>query len=168
MAFWRRHLRAFAATWLVFQAAWLIALVPRDCCAAHRLAETSCHESTSTTHCPMRAADGTPCPMHRGHSSPNSDQIASVEHHHEAARVERHHHAGAPERKDQAPLPTDCRLTGACDGPMAVLFGLLSNHGILPEAGAFIPNVEVRRVSTAVHDDLGGRFQPPDPPPPRA
>ena len=45
MALIRRRLRSCAATWLVFQVAWIAALVPRDCCAAHRPVETSCHES---------------------------------------------------------------------------------------------------------------------------
>jgi hypothetical protein len=44
----RAHLRSLAAAWLVFQAAFLLALVPIDCCAAHRpKADAKCHESTS-------------------------------------------------------------------------------------------------------------------------
>jgi hypothetical protein len=51
----RRHLRAWAATWLVIQALSLSALVPRDCCAAHRL------HKTPATHA---AGDEAACPMH--------------------------------------------------------------------------------------------------------
>ena len=34
----RRRLRFWVTTWLVFQVVSLSALVPRDCCAAHRVA----------------------------------------------------------------------------------------------------------------------------------
>jgi hypothetical protein len=117
MAVLRRKLRTVTITWLVFQAAWLIALVPRDCCAAHRPpAATTCHES-------MPAAQSS---------------------------------------------PVDCRLTGGCDGPMAALFALLSNHGIMPEFTAVIPDVEVSRITVIARENVGGQFHPPDPPPPRA
>jgi hypothetical protein len=44
----RRHLRVYVTAWLLFQAAALSAIVPRDCCAAHRpaAAKASCHEAT--------------------------------------------------------------------------------------------------------------------------
>ena len=51
---------------------------------------------------------------------------------------------------------------------MAALFALLSNHGILPDSTAIIPDVEVRRVNALADGQAGGRFQPPDSPPPRA
>ena len=45
----RRHMRFYAAAWLVFQAVSFSTLVPRDCCAAHRpvqaKAEKPCHEA---------------------------------------------------------------------------------------------------------------------------
>jgi hypothetical protein len=45
----RRHLRFYAAAWLIFQAASFSTLVPRDCCAAHRpvqaKTETTCHDA---------------------------------------------------------------------------------------------------------------------------
>ena len=128
MAFLRRNMRAFAGTWLLFQVTWLLALVPRDCCAGHRpaAAKPSCHESAPDTHA----------------------SSADVDH--------------------QSSKPVDCRLGGACDGPMAALFALLSNHGILPDSSAVIPNVDVHRVGTVVEGHARGRFQPPDPPPPRA
>jgi hypothetical protein len=166
MAMLRRKLRVVALTWLVFQVAWLTALVPRDCCAAHRPAE-NCHESASATHCPMRSADGTPCPMHRGHSGDNSHPTVSVEHHHEAAPTA-HQHRAPGSGHDRQSAPIDCRVTGACDGPMSALFALLSNHGILPESAATVPHVKIRHVDAVVHDHLGGQFQPPEPPPPRA
>jgi hypothetical protein len=127
MAFLRRNTRAFAATWLLFQVTWLLALVPRDCCAGHRPAapKSSCHESAAAAH--------TPAPdVHR------------------------------------SSMPIDCQLGRACEGPMAALFALLSNHGILPDLTAINPNVEVRRVSAIADAQAGGRFQPPDSPPPRA
>jgi hypothetical protein len=166
MGILRSRLRGLAVTWLLLQVAWVTALVPRDCCAAHRPAAKGCHESVSATHCPMRAADGTPCPMHRGHGGHNSAE-ASPEHHHGSAPAERHTTA-ATQRDYPAQAPADCRLTAGCDGPLAALFALLSNHGILPDSAAVSPNVEIRRITTTAPDRLGGRFQPPDPPPPRA
>jgi hypothetical protein len=65
MMSFRRRLRPLAAAWLLFQAATLSALIPRDCCAAHEShAPQPCHKPAAATYCPMPAADGTPCPMH--------------------------------------------------------------------------------------------------------
>jgi hypothetical protein len=45
----RRHLRVYVAVWLMFQAAALSSIVPRDCCAAHRpasaKADPACHDA---------------------------------------------------------------------------------------------------------------------------
>jgi hypothetical protein len=45
----RRHLRVYVTAWLMFQAAALSAVVPRDCCAAHRPVAAkpapACHEA---------------------------------------------------------------------------------------------------------------------------
>lgn len=70
--------------------------------------------------------------------------------------------------RGQMPSPSDCRLTGACDGPMAALIALLSSHGILPASTATLPANEVRPVSALIYENLLGRFEPPDSPPPRA
>jgi hypothetical protein len=51
----RRHLRAWASTWLVIQVLSLSALLPRDCCAAHRL-----HKGPAA----HGAADEAACAMH--------------------------------------------------------------------------------------------------------
>ena len=161
MACLRRNLRVFVTTWLMFQVAWLTALVPRNCCAAHRPAEKSCHESAAATHCPMRDATGRPCPMHRGHAGHDSPEPDPAEHHHQTLGSA--HHTQTP----SAPS-SDCRLSGVCDGPMAALFALLSNHGILPEATEALPSVAARQVAPPVHESLTGRFEQPDSPPPRA
>jgi hypothetical protein len=164
MAMLRRRLRIVALTWLVFQVSWLTALVPRECCAAHRPAETGAHESAAPAHCPMRAADGRPCPMHRGH---DSDPTAATRHHHDAAPAE-HRHDDSARTGERKSSPFDCRLTGGCDGPMAAVFTLLSNHGILPASTATAPNDAAGLVAIAARAGVAGRFQPPDPPPPRA
>jgi hypothetical protein len=52
----RRQLRAWTTVWLIVQALSLAALVPRDCCAAHR------SHAAPEAHAP---ADEAPCPMHR-------------------------------------------------------------------------------------------------------
>ena len=129
MAALRGRLRAFATTWLVFQVAWLAVLVPRDCCAAHRPAAASCHESAPV----------------------------------EATAAAGHHHAtSAPS------MPDDCRLTGACDGPMAGLLTLLSGHGILPSATAVPSHATVRPAWTPSLASVIPFFESPDSPPPRA
>jgi hypothetical protein len=64
----RRRLRLWATTWILLQVASLAALVPPECCAGHMPAagaEQGCHEKAAAARCPMKAADGTPCPMHR-------------------------------------------------------------------------------------------------------
>lgn len=72
----RRRLPLLVGAWLVFQAASLAAMLPRDCCAAHRPADAHetphCERTAPVPHCPMRAADGTPCPMHRV-ATPDND-----------------------------------------------------------------------------------------------
>ena len=143
----RRHLRMWATAWLVVQAGWVSALVPRDCCAAHQPATAhakgSCHESAADAHCPMPSADGTPCPMHRRQSEPG-------EHHHRSTKT------------------NECALRGTCEGPMAALFALLSNPGILPESVAAIPNSGIARAPLPARENIVSRRDSPDPPPPRA
>lgn len=140
----RRHLRLWATTWLVVQAGWVSALVPRDCCAAHQPATAhandSCHEPAAAAHCPMPSADGTPCPMHR------------------PAEPREHHQSSTNE----------CALRGTCEGPMSALFALLSNHGILPDSAAAIPNIGIASTSLPARENIVGRRDSPDPPPPRA
>lgn len=62
----RRHLRAWVAVWLVCQLGALSTLAERTCCAADAHAQSaSCHSEAAPRYCPMRAAGGAPCPMHR-------------------------------------------------------------------------------------------------------
>ena len=139
----RRHLQLWVATWLVFQVASLSALVPLDCCAAHRPAagdkEPSCHERTAATHCPMRAAGGAPCPMHRGG------------------------HSDAAEKPSN-----ECLMRGTCDGPMAAVFALLSNHGVLTDSFAMLPDRQGHYLTAHARENLISRLASLDPPPPRA
>ena len=148
MAPFRARLRLWATLWLICQAASLAAFVPRDCCADHRPVQPApapeaesahCHEPppAAETHCPMRAADGTPCPMHRGHG-----------------------------HQQQPAGDTDCALRGACGGPMTALVRLLSNHGILPESSAIGAPVAQRTLPPA-DERLVSRLDAPDSPPPR-
>ena len=102
----RRHLRLSVATWLVFQAVSLSVLVPLDCCAAHRPAardkEPGCHETAAATQCPVP-----PGPARRARCI----RVVTP--------------APAGESGDR------CSMRGTCDGPMAALFALLSNYGVL-------------------------------------
>ena len=139
----RRSLRLWVATWLVLQVASLSALVPRDCCAAHRpaanAAKRTCHQKAAATHCPMRAAGGAPCPMHRGGHS-------------EAADTSR----------------DNCTMRGTCSGPLTALFAQLSNHGVLPATLQVLPDVRQGAVTGGSEEHLLTRLASPDPPPPRA
>src|SRR5215207_9343713 len=112
----RRHLRFWVTTCLVFQVVSLSALVPRDCCAAHRVAtakqakDKSCHEEAAAAQaadaeqCPMPGATGAACPMHSaGHDS-------------------------APPAAGQR-----CSMQGTCGVPMAAMFVIISNQGVLTE-----------------------------------
>jgi hypothetical protein len=138
----RRRLRLWVAAWLLFQVASLSALVPRACCVPHRAAssdqEPNCHGNSAALHCPMRAADGTPCAMHQsGHHS--------------------------PEQK-----PSDrCSMRATCDGPVAALFALLANYGVLSDSFLIVPDVHADSVSLQTRLNLITRLAPPDSPPPR-
>jgi hypothetical protein len=138
----RRRLRLWVAAWLVFQVASLWALVPRDCCAAHRSrAEEArtCHDSAAATHCAIRAAGGMACPMHPGGPA-DADQRSS----------------------------NRCSMRGTCDGPMAALVPLLSNQGVLTDAVSIRPDLHPRTDAASPHERLISRLASPDPPPPRA
>lgn len=143
MAQLRRHLQLWVAAWLVVQVASLSALLPRDCCAAHRPAASSakpaCHEKAAAIQCPMRAADGTPCPMHRGDHS-------------EAADASR----------------DGCAMRSTCRGPMAALFAQLSNHGILTDQFQLLLDPHAGSAGVRPSENLITRLAPPDTPPPRA
>jgi hypothetical protein len=139
----RRHLRLSVATWLVFQAASLTVLIPLDCCGAHRPAASSqgpsCHENTAATHCPTRAAGGTPCPMHRGG------------------------HTDAGDRSSNR-----CSMRGTCNGPAAAMVALLSNYGVLADSFAMLPDLHTSSAAIHTRENLITRLASPDPPPPRA
>jgi hypothetical protein len=155
MKFSRGTIRRVAAIWLMLQMAWLTALVPRDCCAAHRptgSGDAKCHSQGPAAQCPMRAANGTACPMHSG-----------------AAGHGAHGQDPAAEHDPQSPTPSsECALRGVCAGPMAALLVLLANHGILPESTTAVPDVAVRSITSVVGEHVAGDRVPPDPPPPRA
>lgn len=78
MATIRRRLRTGAVIWILVQMAMLSSLVARDCCAAHRAdTQQGCHEEQRAVFCPMRSADGAPCPMHGGsHSHEQASRCA--------------------------------------------------------------------------------------------
>jgi hypothetical protein len=150
MATLRRRLRVCATIWLLFQTTWLLALVPRDCCAAHLPDDATCHRAASAVQCPMRGPDGRPCPMHREAAPPQADTAQGHEHQH-----------------GTDPTGSDCQLKGSCAGPMSALLTLLSNHGILPDATDVETDVTTSAARIGGHPDATGTSEPPDPPPPR-
>ena len=159
----RRHVRLWATAWLVLQAASLSAFVPRDCCAAHRpaVAKQTCHEVAPKAHCPMRAADGKPCPMHRApepaarHGDGTQDHGTHADH---DVMDNRSDGRPAPERR--------CVIGGTCQGPTFAL--VLSNPGLLPDGAVRMPQLAIAEPLGVVRSTPLARFQPPDPRPPRA
>ena len=144
MATIRRRLRFWAVAWLVFQAATLSALVPRQCCTAHPMAaaatEADCHEgapAAAEADCPM-AGDGTACPMHHGGHSDVNEGTAK------------------------------CSIRGMCDGPAATFLGSLANHGVLTDPLIITPDLHPKFNPPLVRERLIGRQASPDSPPPRA
>jgi len=87
----------------------------------------------------MRAASGTPCPMHRGD-------------HHEAANT---------------PV-SDCAMRGTCSGPMAAMVAQLSNYGVLPSQLSVPRDLHQGAGLLPVDERLVTRLAPPDSPPPRS
>ena len=152
MASCRRRLRLFATTCLVLQVAWLIAIVPSDCCPAHRAvqSERRCHQQVGANQCPMRTANGQPCPMHRGSSHHAHQNLAG----------------DTPDGTQTA--PDSCVLRGACGGPMAAFLTLRSAHGILPVSPVVGRDLELRSVTVASRHDPVGHVDSPEPPPPRS
>src|ERR1043165_6203125 len=121
MAIFRRHLRFFAAAWVLFQATSLSALVPRACCLAHQAAaaaKADCHEHAPAPDCEMSSADGAPCGMHHMHGSM--------------------HEPAAPTN----PKPiNECAVRGMCGGPLSALFAIFSTQGILTDSIKSLPDV---------------------------
>lgn len=176
MGFIRRHLLACTWLWLLGQAASVSALAPRDCCDAHHLRAATgtplCHEAAPGAECPMRDADGQPCPMHRAtakvptpappaapasahdHGNPTDPATVATPAHDHAV------HAAAPSAPTpsatapSAPAATDnnadtrCRMRGSCDGPVSVLGALF-----------WIPGIVATSAADAV--DAGTRTTPP-------
>jgi hypothetical protein len=129
---------------MVFQAASLSALVPRECCRAHRLeapaSQPGCHEQADAKPtCSMPSAGETECPMH--HAAANTV---------ESSKTDR------------------CSMRGTCEGPAATFMGLLTNHGLLRDA--FILSRHLHRTPMAIghSETLITRLASPDSPPPRA
>jgi hypothetical protein len=138
----RRHLRLLAAGWIVLQATSLSALVPFDVCATHLRSvdrQANCHTSSSPTPCPMRAADGRPCPMHRGTVHDQDQRSRDL-----------------------------CSMRGTCNPPVAALVALLSNHGVLTSSAQPLPDSSSSFSTMEAEEHPTTRLSPPDSPPPRA
>lgn len=149
MAWIRRHLRVVALTWLVGQAAAVSALSLGDCCAGHRtpaVKAPSCHGSedappTTSSTCPMRAAGGRACPMHREQAAHQSTD-----------------HAKAP--------GAGCSVRSSCAGPIAALTHVLSVQGVLPELVSVPVRLETsERIGILADASLTFVIRPESPPP---
>ena len=144
MAILRGRLRIWAAAWLVFQAASLSSLVPRECCRAHQheasSPKLSCHEQPAVMHhCQMQSAEGVRCPMHVGANANPTGDAAGV-----------------------------CSMRGTCDGPASTFLALLANHGVLTDSFAISPDLPRSFISLHTRENVIGRLASPDSPPPRA
>lgn len=148
MACLRRYLRSLTAAWLFWQIATLSAVIPADCCAGHRPAQDHSRSDTTAVHCPMKAAAGSQCPMHRRASG---------------ADTEHAYHATTP-----PPAPTaECRLVGTCPGPLAALIVVISNHAVLPVTAGLSPAFGAFDTFGPLYERPIGQWAPPDSPPPR-
>jgi len=80
----RSHLRACTVLWLLCQTLSLAALVPTDCCAAHRVASQAppdCHQAAAAADeavCPMHASAGDECPTHAASADAASSQPCAM------------------------------------------------------------------------------------------
>src|SRR5919112_4517457 len=152
----RRRLRFWAAAWLVFQAASLSALVPRECCLAHQhtgIQEAAddapaCHDAAQSQrevqpmamhHAANHSVEGPQCPMHHGADSRSGTQEAGP-----------------------------CSMRGMCNGPAATFLALLTNHGLLTDKFALSPVVHGHAPAFHTRENLIVRRTSPDSPPPRA
>lgn len=148
MGFIRRNLLVCTWLWLLGQVASVSALVPRACCDMHPVAGAAagCHETTPGAECPMRDADGQPCPMHRtsaavmGHDhhqqADASDVVQPFRHHRaqagsDQAAVDDHRaHTGQVAESAEA-TDARCRMRGSCNGPASALAALFWMPGVL-------------------------------------
>jgi len=136
----RRHLRLFAALWLLSQATTLGAFARQQCCVEPRptaAQQPGCHEPAPPP-CPMQHAAGRPCPMHR-------------------------HSATDPDRGDTA-----CKLRGSCSVPVDALAVVLSQHAVLIEPLALASIEPSGGIVAEPAQNTAARRPPPDSPPPRA
>jgi hypothetical protein len=73
------------------------------------------------------------------------------------------------DRHDREEQTSDrCSMRATCDGPVAAMFALLSNYGVLSESFLILPDVHADSVSLQTRENLISRLAPPDSPPPRA
>ena len=138
MTLFRRHLRFFAAIWILFQTTSLSALVPRACCLVHETASArtaaDCHQE--------------------------STDAQSMHHMRRAA----HQHSAPSSQKP----PGDCAIRGTCGGPLAAMFAIFSTQGVLTERIDSLPVLCWTPATVAATAQLIGLSAPPDAPPPRA
>src|SRR3954465_11166316 len=119
----RRRLRIVATAWLLFQVVSLSALVPPDCCDAHKAASAvageRCHENADSPYCPLRAQTGRACPMHQKAEAPE-------DHDHGAHAQVQQPAAGEHASHDPADR---CSLGSTCSAPLTALAVILASHG---------------------------------------
>ena len=145
----RRRPQFWVAAWLIFQGSALHALVPRDCCAAHRHGgdhQSAAHQGAPAEAAPA-AATSTGDHAHHGH------QMAA--------------------QPDAAPADTTpargCVMRGTCDGPMAAVLAVLSTQGVPPShIFTIVPDTRAAAVTLSAPEHLLSRLASPEPPPPRA
>ncbi len=134
MGFVRRHLGAWTLVWLSCQIASISALTVFDLRPlAHQ--DQDCLQAGPAEQCPMRGANGEPCPMHRGSHSDS--------------------HQG----------PATCTLRGTSDASGSELASLFSLVGVLPVVSATTiePEAAVRVVSVMVPAPIALALDTPPP-----
>jgi hypothetical protein len=161
----RRRLPLAVTLWLLFQVVSLSALVPLDCCDAHRPANVArqerCHETPESPYCPMRTRDGRACPMHQ---KAEADNLQA--HHGQLAAEEDAGLHDAPSRPESS--NSQCAIAATCTAPMTALAVILSNHGVVPANTWILPDADRTVLPQHQHEHLTSRQAAPDSPPPRA
>ena len=141
MALLRRYLRIWAAAWLILQGVAVSAFAPADCCARRRDAALRQDAATvaGETHCPMRGADGSVCPMHRD----------------------------GPAATGRSPEKNECAMRGTCNAPVDALATLLLNYGIPTAVVGTSIDRSIAEIPAAIRQHAEVLVGPPDAPPPR-
>jgi len=161
MSLVRRHLRRGVAVWLLSHALVFTALVPRDCCAAHR------HGDPSTTPTATAAVPSEPAPCHEDAAPAPASATASAPA--PGAHCDMPAGDGAACPMHHAPAPSSgCAMRGTCQAPAAALAAVLLQAAVLVPVTNALPLLSPAPIDRPADVSARSLASPPDAPPPRA